>query len=696
MANGTERLFGLAQVFGKQYNSKTMAKKIIIEDVELGNSGEVSKDKINNNFDKVGNTLDVLDGEAVKTYQLSNNLGFSPVKIPTEQSVSNALKSYAQKSDVAIGMLYLGFNVATLSGLTKPTITNPNTGEVINLKIGHAVRVLNQTDANGKPYYYQYDGTGWNKTNITDLPSDVALQGGVNKTIKNLDDEITDNYLALLSDIGNYTEQPLTPSSIQDNKMVNPSGQIVDFTGYQLWLFDNPPTDSFIKAHGRFGGGALSFAWMDDNDTVISFTRVPLTGTYTIFTRMPDGVSKLYVSASKNETLSVLELVINDISVMDSVRTIESDMQTRIHDVESDVQGSIYTTGELLTPTSTVTGKYINKDGIAVAHTSFNYDIFDVSAIDVLRIRARSGAASVSVVWFDSSGVFISSVIYPTAALRDRFYKKPVSATNAYISYVNTVEHAIYSAILAEIPIAIRVDVLEKQVSELPKPDEPFNLLKGELIGIVGDSIAANGGFVKTFKTLCGASGVTNVAIGGAMYAKDNSKASIHPQVANLTGNEKFVIIEGSTNDFGHHKPLGDAFIVDSNNIKQPQTDLNTVSGGIHQTIKNIRDKFGDVPCVIMTPLHRNYLPNQTLPYPFSDRVRNQAGYYMSDYVNLIKVIAEYYSIPVFDAFAMTMLDPNNMVNNTKYFTDGLHPNALGHAIMGNMLYKFVSNNLYF
>lgn len=71
-------------------------------------------------------------------------------------------------------MLYLGFDVDTESELTKPTIQNPNTGKTITLVKGHSVRVLNLVDEKGNPYYYQYDGESWNKTDFVALPSDVG------------------------------------------------------------------------------------------------------------------------------------------------------------------------------------------------------------------------------------------------------------------------------------------------------------------------------------------------------------------------------------------------------------------------------------------------------------------------------------------------------------------------------------------
>lgn len=70
-------------------------------------------------------------------------------------------------------ILKLPFDVANEASLTKPTIKNPDTGETITLVKGHSLRVLDQVDEKGKPYYYQYDGERWNKTTLTALPSNL-------------------------------------------------------------------------------------------------------------------------------------------------------------------------------------------------------------------------------------------------------------------------------------------------------------------------------------------------------------------------------------------------------------------------------------------------------------------------------------------------------------------------------------------
>jgi len=140
-----------------------MAKKIIIEDVELGNSGEVSKDKINNNFDKVGSTLDILDGETVKKVDTTTQLGFSAKRVPTEYAVSQEVKRLKSeldkkpnKDEVAIGTILKGEkdNVAQIKA-----IANPQKGDTYKAKdTGH---------------YWTFDGSQWNDVGEI-LPNNAA------------------------------------------------------------------------------------------------------------------------------------------------------------------------------------------------------------------------------------------------------------------------------------------------------------------------------------------------------------------------------------------------------------------------------------------------------------------------------------------------------------------------------------------
>lgn len=217
-----------------------------------------------------------------------------------------------------------------------------------------------------------------------------------------------------------------------------------------------------------------------------------------------------------------------------------------------------------------------------------------------------------------------------------------------------------------------------------------INILK---IGLLGDSIAANGGFFNRINSVLGTTG-KNVSIGGWFYSEDAGVGNEYPddiykgiyrQVANLNGDENLVIIWAGTNDFGHSHPIGD--ITDQ--------DPDTLYGGMHKVINALYDKLGkDITIILCTPLHRNMEDGGAPGYPYSSDQPNKLGNYLEAYWDAINDIAEHYDLFLFDAHTKTGLDPRIAEHNTKYFSDGLHPNAAGQTIIGDELAKFIKENI--
>ena len=59
-------------------------------------------------------------------------------------------------------------------------------------------------------------------------------------------------------------------------------------------------------------------------------------------------------------------------------------------------------------------------------------------------------------------------------------------------------------------------------------------------------------------------------------------------------------------------------------------------------------------------------------------------------YVDIIREVAEFYSLPVLDLFASSGLQPKVPVIQEKYVHDGLHPNDAGHKIIADRLTAFL------
>lgn len=135
------------------------------------------------------------------------------------------------------------------------------------------------------------------------------------------------------------------------------------------------------------------------------------------------------------------------------------------------------------------------------------------------------------------------------------------------------------------------------------------------------------------------------------------------------------VIVFGGTNDYGHgDAPIGGFY----------DRDYNTFYGACHYLYSGLIKKYLGKPIIIMTPLHRvGELKN-------TGSVKTWGCGTLRGYVNIIREVAEYYSLPVFDLYANSGLQPELAEIREKYIPDGLHPNAEGHKIIATKLKSFL------
>lgn len=129
------------------------------------------------------------------------------------------------------------------------------------------------------------------------------------------------------------------------------------------------------------------------------------------------------------------------------------------------------------------------------------------------------------------------------------------------------------------------------------------------------------------------------------------------------------VMVFGGTNDYGHGDgPFGEF------------TDRtgNTFCGACHVLFESLVNKYYDKKIVVITPLHRQF--------------EEENGKSLSDYVAMIRKVAEFYSLPVLDFYAMSGIQPQLEVIREAYCPDGLHPNDAGNKVMAEKIINFVKN----
>ena len=211
--------------------------------------------------------------------------------------------------------------------------------------------------------------------------------------------------------------------------------------------------------------------------------------------------------------------------------------------------------------------------------------------------------------------------------------------------------------------------------------------LKGTKINFLGDSITEGAGtsshdkmftmlIEREYGAIC-----QNYGIGGTRIARqktpteENWDRDFISRVPEMDADADIVVVFGGTNDFGHgDAPLG------AMSDRTPYTFY----GALHCLYTALTEKYPDVPVVILTPLHRL---NEDSPK--GDNKPAPVGT-LKEYVNIIREVAEYYSLPVLDLFKESGLQPKIPVIQQKYVPDGLHPNDAGNDILAHKIARFL------
>lgn len=217
-------------------------------------------------------------------------------------------------------------------------------------------------------------------------------------------------------------------------------------------------------------------------------------------------------------------------------------------------------------------------------------------------------------------------------------------------------------------------------------------LLKGKKVNILGDSITVGAGasdpnnkYINVFKKISGADLEVN-GIGGTRIAiQHNPSTSSDPvfnkyfasRIDEMRKDADYVVVFGGTNDFGHgDAPFG----------KFGDKSSETFYGALYELYSKLYETYPTSRIIVITPLHREN----------EDDTVNEIGlpcHVLKDYVDAIKDMASYFSIPVLDLYSNANMTAKVKIANKALFYDGLHPTDLGHRRIAESLYKFIINN---
>ena len=215
--------------------------------------------------------------------------------------------------------------------------------------------------------------------------------------------------------------------------------------------------------------------------------------------------------------------------------------------------------------------------------------------------------------------------------------------------------------------------------------------LKGKKINFLGDSITQGIGassekkvYHALLKEKTGMREAKNYGISGTRFTCQANRTNEEEEFldhnafckrfSQMDDDADAVVVFGGTNDYGHgDAPLGGF------SDRTPDTFY----GACHFLFRGLVEKYLGKPIVIMTPLHRT---GETTN-PTSDKT---GGYRtLKEYVDIIREVAEFYSLPVLDLYKTSGMQPDIDVVKETYIPDGLHPNDNGHAVIAYKLEKF-------
>ena len=218
--------------------------------------------------------------------------------------------------------------------------------------------------------------------------------------------------------------------------------------------------------------------------------------------------------------------------------------------------------------------------------------------------------------------------------------------------------------------------------------------LAGKKVVFLGDSITEGVGttevngshegyrYTDLFAKNTGAE-IYNFGISGTRIARQKTP-SFYPRhdlyfasrIKDMPEYADVVVVFGGTNDFGH----GDAPIGDFNS-----RDEYTFYGALHNLILKLIEKFPTATIVFLTPLHRLTESFKT------DYIGIGNPPSLKNYVDVIKSVCEYYSIPVLDLYAVSGMQPSVEIIRNIYMPDGLHPSDAGAERLARLIEGFLS-----
>ncbi|MBQ7345792.1 MAG: SGNH/GDSL hydrolase family protein [Oscillospiraceae bacterium] len=225
----------------------------------------------------------------------------------------------------------------------------------------------------------------------------------------------------------------------------------------------------------------------------------------------------------------------------------------------------------------------------------------------------------------------------------------------------------------------------------------------GKKVVCLGDSMTEGIGTTKVysewFPTYCGFVRGTDQGLGGSCIAPKQDEiptweagiASFYERYTLLEDDADVIIVFGGINDWTTGRELGA--------ITDAGTD--TFYGSMRALCGGLKEKYPDAQIFFFSSPQNNYIdrPADALEgtaWEGNTEGYNRKGYLLQDYADAMEeVCAEldvhYHSLTEAFPWGVEELGDNNGQAGT-YGSDGLHPNAAGHALIAREMATFIQN----
>ena len=112
-----------------------------------------------------------------------------------------------------------------------------------------------------------------------------------------------------------------------------------------------------------------------------------------------------------------------------------------------------------------------------------------------------------------------------------------------------------------------------------------------------------------------------------------------------------------------------------------------TFCGALNWLFTYLKENFKNAEILVLTPLHRRNENNLR-----GDGSKKKDFNVLSEYVENIRLAAKNYGLHLLDLYSEAGIDPAVGNDDATYFTDGLHPNDIGHEIIAQKVFEALKN----